>query len=95
MAALLLKEGASFDAQGVSALVEKDLAAYARPVFIRILSEQQLTGTFKLQKGELREAAYHPDKCTDDIYVWKPGAKAYEKMDTAFYEKIMAAEAGF
>jgi len=95
MAALLLKEGTDFDAAGVSALVEKDLAAYARPVFIRILSEQQLTGTFKLQKGDLREAAYHLDRCSDDIYVWKPGATAYEKLDTSFYEKVMAAEAGF
>jgi citronellyl-CoA synthetase len=95
MAALLLKEGASFDAASVSALVQKDLAAYARPVFIRILPEQQLTGTFKLQKGDLREAAYHPDKSTDDIYVWKPGASSYEKMDAEFYGKIIAAEAGF
>jgi len=95
MAALLLKEGATFDPASVSILVEKDLAPYSRPVFIRILPEQQLTGTFKLQKGDLREAAYHPDKCADDIYVWKPGAMAYEKMDTAFYDKVMAAEAGF
>ncbi len=78
----------------MSALVQIDLAAYARPVFIRILPEQQLTGTFKLQKGDLREAAFHPDKVSDDIYVWKPGASAYEKMDAAFYEKIMNAEAG-
>ncbi|MFT7219918.1 MAG: citronellyl-CoA synthetase [Candidatus Azotimanducaceae bacterium] len=95
MAALLLKEGSSFDAASVSALAAKDLAAYARPVFIRILPEQQLTGTFKLQKGDLRDAAFHPDKCADDIYVWKPGAASYEKMDSAYYEKIMAAEAGF
>jgi len=95
MAALLLKEGASFDAANVSALVEKDLATYARPIFLRILPEQQLTGTFKLQKGDLREAAYHPDRCPDDIYVWQPGASAYEKMDNAFYGKMMAGEAGF
>ena len=95
MAALLLKEGATFDAASVSALVDKDLAAYARPIFIRILPKQQLTGTFKLQKGDLREAAFHPDKCPDDIYVWKPHGVGYEKMDSAYYEKIMAADAGF
>ncbi|MFN3237733.1 MAG: long-chain-acyl-CoA synthetase, partial [Pseudomonadales bacterium] len=76
------------------ALVKKDLAAYAQPVFIRILPEQQLTGTFKLQKGELREAAYHPDKCPDDVYVMKPGAEKYEKLDAEYYDKIMAGEAG-
>lgn len=95
MAALLLKEGATFDSESVSALVKKDLAAYARPVFVRILPEQQLTGTFKLQKGDLREAAYHPDKCPDDLYVWKPGGEGYEKLDAEFYEKIKAGEAGY
>ncbi len=94
MAALLLREGAEFDSSSVSALVQKDLANYARPVFIRILGEQQLTGTFKLQKGDLREAAFHPDKVSDDIYVWKPGSTSYEKLDLEFYGKIMAAEAG-
>ncbi len=95
MAALLLREGAVFDVDSISELVRKDLAAYARPVFIRILSEQQLTGTFKLQKGDLREAAYHTDKVTDDIYVWKPGGSGYEKMDAGFYDEIIAGNAGF
>ena len=95
MAALLLKEGATFDPDSLSSLVQKDLASYARPVFIRILPEQQLTGTFKLQKGDLREAAYHPDQVTDDIYVWKPGASGYEKLDAAFYDEIKAGTAGF
>jgi citronellyl-CoA synthetase len=95
MAALLLREGASFDAEGVSALATKDLAPYARPVFVRILPEQQLTGTFKLQKGDLREAGYDPEKVSDDLYVWKPGSSGYEKLDNDFYKQIVAGEAGF
>ncbi len=95
MAAVLLREGARFDADSVARLVEKELANYARPVFIRILQEQELTGTFKLQKGDLREAAFHPDQVTDDLYVWKPGGSGYEPLDSEFYDKIMAAEAGY
>ena len=95
MAALLLREGASFDAEGVSALATKDLAPYARPVFVRILPEQQLTGTFKLQKGDLREAGYDPEKVSDDLYVWKPGSSGYERLDNDFYKQIVAGEAGF
>ncbi len=94
MAALLLREGASFDTHSVSELVRKDLAAYARPVFVRILPEQQLTGTFKLQKGDLREAAYHPEKCQDPVYVMKPGAEHYEPLDQTYYEKIQAQVPG-
>ncbi len=95
MAALQLKEGASFDAESVSSLVERDLATYARPVFIRILPEQQLTGTFKLQKGDFREAAFHPDKVTDELYVLKPGGAGYEPLNEDFYQKIMAGDAGY
>ncbi len=95
MAAVLLREGAGFDADSVARLVEKELANYARPVFIRILQEQELTGTFKLQKGDLREAAFHPAQVTDDLYVWKPGGSGYEPLDSEFYDKIMAAEAGY
>ena len=95
MAAILLKEGASLDIDGVSSLVQTELASYARPVFLRILQEQELTCTFKLQKGELREAAYHPDKVTDDLYVWKPGGSGYEKLDTDFYDKVVSGAAGY
>ena len=95
MAAVVMREGIEFDAASVSELVGRDLAAYARPVFVRILGEQQLTGTFKLQKGDLRDAAYHPEKRADKLYVWKPGGDSYEPLDAEFYNKIVAAEAGF
>ena len=55
MAAVVLKKGESIDLDGISALITGNLATYARPIFIRELSEIQLTGTFKLQKVELRE----------------------------------------
>lgn len=35
------------------------------------------------------------DPVSDELYVWKPGASGYEKLDGDFYEKIMAGEAGY
>jgi hypothetical protein len=64
-------------------------------VFIRILPELPLTGTFKLQKGELREAAYHPDRCPDTVYVLKPGEDIYTELGSDFYQKILSSEAGY
>ncbi|MFT7139457.1 MAG: citronellyl-CoA synthetase [Sulfitobacter sp.] len=95
MAAIVLKEGHEFDASSISALIKRDLAAYAQPVFIRILPELPLTGTFKMQKGDLREAAYHPDQCPDPVYVLKPGEDTYIELDAQFYQKILSAEAGY
>ena len=95
MAALLMHDGAPLDVEGISDLIHRDLASYARPVFLRVLPELQLTGTFKMVKGELRDAAYHPDKCADPIYVLKPASDHYELLDDVFYQKIVKGEAGF
>jgi citronellyl-CoA synthetase len=95
MTAIVLKGGHEFDAGSISALIKRDLAAYAQPVFIRILPELPLTGTFNMQKGDLREATYHPDQCPDPVYVLKPGEDTYTELDAEFYQKILSAEAGY
>ncbi len=95
MAAIVLHEGQTFDSEAMSALIVRDLASYARPIFLRILQELPLTGTFKLQKGDLREAAYHPDKCSDEVYVLKPGRDRYEMLDEVYYEQIISGQTGY
>jgi hypothetical protein len=45
-----------------SALVERDLPFDAQPVFVRIQKTTEITASFKLVKGALREEAFHPDK---------------------------------
>jgi acyl-CoA synthetase (AMP-forming)/AMP-acid ligase II len=95
MAAIVLHEGQAFDSEAMSVLIVRDLASYARPIFLRILQELPLTGTFKLQKGDLREAAYHPDKCSDTVYVLKPGRDRYEMLDEVYYEQIISGQAGY
>ena len=95
MAAIVLKDGHEFDTDSISALIKRDLAGYAQPVFIRVIPELPLTGTFKLQKGDLREDAYHPDRCPDTVYVMKPGDDKYTELDADFYQKILSAAAGY
>jgi hypothetical protein len=54
------------------------------------------TATFKLQKNQLREEAYHPDRVDGDtIYVRKPRSDAYELLDAAFYQQIVAGTSGY
>ena len=53
MAALTLAEGVNeLDLAEFSRYVRESLPAYAVPVFLRVQQEQQVTGTFKLLKGE-------------------------------------------
>lgn len=95
MAAVVLKDGHDFDVDDISRLVSENLAGYARPVFIRVIEEVELTGTFKLQKVRLKEEAYHPDRTHDPVYVLKPGANRYETLDVTVYQQIMAGDAGY
>ncbi|KAI7882824.1 acetyl-CoA synthetase-like protein [Lichtheimia hyalospora FSU 10163] len=65
MAALVLKPGVDeLDMDDFYSYLEKRLAKYAIPVFIRILPEMSSTGTFKQQKHGLREQGI--DKVPED-----------------------------
>jgi len=96
MVAFALDAGTDFDIDGFRALVDTKLPDYARPVFVRLQQETETTVTFKLLKGKLREQAYHLDKLGKDrVYVRHPRSGAYRLLDDDYYQKILAAEAGY
>lgn len=68
MAAVTLKEGHEFDSGAVFEHVENLLPAYARPLFIRVQESLDVTGTFKHQKGKLREEGFDPKNISDALY---------------------------
>jgi citronellyl-CoA synthetase len=96
MAALILEEpAAELDLAGLSAYVNQELPSYARPVFLRVESEMDVTGTFKMVKGKLREEGYDPDRSSDPLYVMKPGSKQYQPLDREFAAAIARGEGGY
>jgi fatty-acyl-CoA synthase len=60
MAAITLKPGTSFDGRALADSLEQALPAYAVPLFIRLQTEQQTTGTFKYRKVELKQEGFDP-----------------------------------
>ncbi|XP_046415422.1 long-chain fatty acid transport protein 4-like isoform X1 [Neodiprion fabricii] len=48
--------------------VKHALPAYARPLFIRILTEFSITGTFKIKKRDLQLEAFDVKKINDPVY---------------------------
>ena len=82
MAALALRGGrdAPFDARAFHELAVSTLPAYAVPVFVRLQSESDVTGTFKLRKVALRRAGYDPQATDDPIYVREDAAGAYVRL---------------
>src|SRR3974390_1892619 len=58
MAALVV--GPEFDPATLPAKLSANLAAYARPVFLRLQPEMEITGTFKLRKVDLVNEGFGP-----------------------------------
>jgi citronellyl-CoA synthetase len=96
MAALALEDGvAALDLAEFSRHVAARLPSYARPVFLRIERDIDVTGTFKMVKGELREQGFDPARISDPLYVMKPGSSVYEPLDEDYAAVISRGEAGF
>lgn len=96
MAALVLNEGhEALDLSDFSTFIARELPAYARPVFLRIQRDIDVTGTFKMVKVELRKQGYDPELVGESLYVMKPGTNVYEPLDSDFHATIRAGDAGF
>ena len=96
MASLVLTEGLdTLDIESFSNHVNEHLPAYARPVFLRIQSEMDTTGTFKMVKGELRKEGYDLDQVNDLIFVLKPRSDTYVRLTADFAAILKAGDAGY
>ena len=95
MAAITLRSGEQLELAGFSEFVARELPPYARPVFLRIQPEMEVTGTFKLMKGDLRRDGYEISQTADPVFVMKPGQTVYETLDQQFLAKLRAGSAGY
>jgi fatty-acyl-CoA synthase len=46
-----------------------DLPSYAQPRFVRVIGSLSKTGTFKIQKNDLRSDGVDPERVSDPLYV--------------------------
>lgn len=96
MAAIVLRDNSvPLDLDAFSRHVTRELPHFARPVFLRIQSEMDTTGTFKMVKGDLRKQGYDLEQVSDPVYVMKPGSERYEPLDAKFLARIKAGDAGY
>ena len=88
MAALVADPG--LDLAALRAHLADRLPGYARPVFVRLRRELDLTGTFKYAKHDLVRQAYDPAALADPIYFDHPDHRAFVRLDRALYERLQA-----
>jgi fatty-acyl-CoA synthase len=68
------------------------LPVYARPVFLRIRNQADLTGTFKYSKTELVREGYDPNLCTDKLYFDSAEAEEFIPLDKELWRRIQDGE---
>jgi fatty-acyl-CoA synthase len=68
------------------------LPSYARPAFLRIREEVEVTGTFKYSKTDLVRQGYDPAATPDAIYFDNPESKAFVRLDQSLFERIQTGQ---
>ncbi|MFI8747687.1 long-chain-acyl-CoA synthetase [Pseudomonas sp. NPDC077186] len=88
MAALRLASGYALDGAALAAHLDRELPAYAAPLFVRLLGEVETTGTFKYKKTDLKQAGYDPSQVDGPLYVRLPGAASFQPLDDELHAAI-------
>ena len=76
MVAFVLPEG-QLDGAAFHTFVTSALPSYATPLFARVVSEPDVTGTFKLKKVALQEEGWDLDRVHDQLFFRDDTAGAY------------------
>jgi fatty-acyl-CoA synthase len=90
MAALVVDDG--FDPADLYAHVARSLPTYARPVFVRIGAELEITGTFKHRKVDLVKQGFDPASVPDPVLYADPAAQSYVPLAPELHARIVAGE---
>ncbi|XP_019615919.1 PREDICTED: very long-chain acyl-CoA synthetase-like [Branchiostoma belcheri] len=93
MASILPNPGKKPDFPRWYRYIQAKLPPYARPLFLRLSKEIQVTGTFKHQKAVLVKEGFDPGKVGDPLFVVDNGRKSYVPLDQTAYRRIVVGQA--
>jgi len=83
--------GPEFDLAAFREHLAKRLPDYARPVFLRIVSAIEITGTFKLRKQDLAAEGYDQAKIGDALYFDDRQQGVYRVLDQSLYRMLQCS----
>jgi fatty-acyl-CoA synthase len=75
-----------FDLAGLHAHLAARLPAYARPLFVRLVSALAVTETFKRKTGELADEGFDPRRIADPLFLDEGGT--YAPLDATLFDQI-------
>ncbi|XP_032601896.3 long-chain fatty acid transport protein 5 [Taeniopygia guttata] len=88
MAAVRLKDGATFDGDELYAFTEDTLPPYAAPRFVRIQAALETTGTFKQCKTNLVKEGFDPGLVRDRLFFRDAARRSYVPLSAATFAAI-------
>jgi fatty-acyl-CoA synthase len=89
--AAIVSDGA-LDLAALRAHLVKELPPYARPLFLRLRREIELTATFKHKKTDLVRDSYDPAATTDPIYFHDAERGVFVALDVALCDDIRSGQ---
>jgi len=93
MAALVVEP--EFNLKPFREYIVSELPDYACPVFLRMQTQMDVTGTFKQRKVDLVKEGFDPSKIDAKIYFDDPHTKEYVEVDQAKYDEICSGRIRF
>jgi fatty-acyl-CoA synthase len=93
MAALVTRP--DFAIAGLADALAGNLPMYARPVFVRLLPEMEITGTFKQRKVELVKEGFDPRTIRDPLYWLDHASGRYEFLTPEIYDAVVGGKMKF
>ena len=78
----------SLDLEALAQGMAKVLPTYARPLFLRIIQNIDLTGTYKMRKVDYQKDSFDLDKISDDIYFLNPSSHTYVPFTKELYDQL-------
>ena len=82
----------AFDVDAFEVHLAERLPDYARPVFLRVLSEIEVTSTFKPKKQDLVRDGYDPATVSDLPYFNDRSRPGFVHLDGALFERIQGGQ---
>jgi len=77
MASVILNDECDITGEPFYKYITEHLPKYAVPVFIRVKTEFESTGTYKYQKGNMKKEGFNIENSDEPVKVLLPGANSY------------------
>ena len=80
------------DLAALYAHLGRSLPDYARPLFLRVRGDMELTATFKPKKSDLVRDGFDPARTSDAIYFDDRKRNVFVRLDGALHQRIVDGE---